>query len=83
MSSEKDEPFDNYLGTVMSNLAKGRVTLKFNNSVLIQKIFFHCISSFILNLYIFFEFITSPRSPTSNCVIKIVYLVRQTKKKCK
>ena len=78
MSSEKDEPFDSYLGTVMSNL-----TLKFNNSVLIQKIFFHCISSFILNLYIFFEFITSPRSPTSNCVIKIVYLVRQTKKKCK
>ena len=40
MSSEKDEPFDSYLGTVMSNLAKGRVTLKFNNSVLIQKIFF-------------------------------------------
>ena len=37
ISSEKIKPFDTGLELTMSNLANGRVNLKFNNSVLVQK----------------------------------------------
>ena len=37
ISSEKFKRFDTNLEPTMSNLANGRVTLKFNKSVLVQK----------------------------------------------
>ena len=54
----------------MTNLANGRVILKFNNSVLVQQIFSSFYSSFILNLYIVYELNTWPRNPTNNFTIK-------------
>ena len=55
ISSEKIKPFDTNLEPTMSNLANGRVTLKFNNSVLVQKIFSFLYRNFILNLWIVYE----------------------------
>ena len=43
ISYEKNEPFDTGLEPTMSNLANGRMSLKSNNSVLVQKNFLHCI----------------------------------------
>ena len=40
ISCKKIKPFDTNVELTMSNLANGRVTLEFNNSVLMQKIFF-------------------------------------------
>ena len=40
ISSEKIKPFDTNLEPAMSNLANGRVILKFNKSVLVKKNFF-------------------------------------------
>ena len=59
----------------MSSLANGRVILKFNNSVLVQKRSFSLYSSFILNLYIVYELNNTPRNPTNNFPLKIVSLV--------
>ena len=39
ISSEKIKPFDINLEPTMSNLANGKVILKFSNSVLVQKKF--------------------------------------------
>ena len=52
---KKIKPFDTGLKTTMSNLANGRVDLKFINSVLVQKRFSSLYSNFILNLYIAYE----------------------------
>ena len=49
----------------MSNLDHGKVILKFNNSVLVLKIFSSLYSTFILNLYIVYEINTWPRNPTN------------------
>ena len=54
----------------MSNLANGRVILKFNDSVLVQQIFSSFYSSFILILYIVYELNTWPSNPTNNFTIK-------------
>ena len=43
MIFEKIKPFDTDLEMAISNLANGRINLKLNNSVLIQKNFLHCI----------------------------------------
>ena len=40
ISSEKINPFNANLEPTMSNLANGRIILKLNNSVLVQKLFF-------------------------------------------
>ena len=40
ISSEKNKPFDSGLESTMSNLANGRVNLKFNNPILVGKTFF-------------------------------------------
>ena len=37
MSSEKTKPIDNNLEPTTSNLANGRVILKFSNTVLVEK----------------------------------------------
>ena len=50
ISSEKTN-----IGPTMCNLAHGRVILKFNNSVLVQKKFRSLYSNFLLNLYILYE----------------------------
>ena len=39
-SPEKIKPFDTNLAPIMSNLANSKVSLKFNNSVLLQQKFF-------------------------------------------
>ena len=44
--SEKVEPFDTNLRPNMSNLSNGKVILKFNNSVLLQKYFLPVIVTF-------------------------------------
>ena len=52
-SPGKIEPFDTSLDPIMSNLANGRVILKFNSFVLVQEnSSLSSYSNFILNLYI-------------------------------
>ena len=45
ISSIKIKPFDTNLEPSMSNLANGRVNLKFDNSVIVQKKFFSLYSN--------------------------------------
>ena len=88
ISSEKIKFFDTSLQPTKSNLANGRVNLKFNNSVLVQKLFCSLYSNFILNLYIVYELNTWPGNPVNNFFLKnylsgTVKLVRNTTKiKC-
>ena len=70
ISSEKIKPFDTGLEPTMSNLANGRVNLKFNNSVLVQKRVSSMYSNFILNLHIVYELNTRPRIPANNFTLK-------------
>ena len=70
ISSEKTNPFETNLEPTMSNLANGRVNLKFNNSVLVQKGFSSLFSNFILNLYIVYEINTWLRNPVNNFTLK-------------
>ena len=67
----------------MSNLVNGKVTLKFSNSVLMQKISSSLYSNFLLNLYIVYELNNSPHNPTNkfllkNCLSGTVKLVSNT-----
>ena len=55
ISSEKLKPYDTNLDPTTSNLANGRVTLKFNNFILVQKISSSLYSNFISNVYIIYE----------------------------
>ena len=55
ISTGKTKQFDTNLELTMSNLANGRVILKFNKSVSVQKKFSSLYSKFILNLYILYE----------------------------
>ena len=70
----------------MSNLANGRVILKFNNFVLMQKNSSSLLySNFILNLYIIYELHNWPLNTTNNfpqktCLLVTVKLVRNTVK---
>ena len=41
--SEKIKPFDTNFEPTMSNLPNGKIILKFNNFVLVQKALLHCI----------------------------------------
>ena len=76
ISSEKIKLFDTNLEPTMSNLANGRVTLKFNNSVLVQKSPSLLYCNFILNLYIVLELNTWRLKPTNNFTLKAVYVVQ-------
>ena len=69
----------------MSNLAIGKVILKFNNSLLVQINFSSLHSNFILNLYIVYELSTWPFNPTkhfmlSNCLFDTIKLKRNANK---
>ena len=76
ISSKKIKPFNTGLELTMSNLANGRVNLKINNSVLVQKRFSSLYSNFILNLYIVYELSTWLRSPANNDTLKNCYLLQ-------
>ena len=60
----------------MFNLANGRVKLKLNNSVSVQKSFSSLYSNSILNLNIVYELNTWPHNPTNNFPLKFDYLVQ-------
>ena len=69
----------------MSNLANGKVHLKFNNSVSVQTFCSLLYSNFISNLYIVYELNAWPCNPTNNftlknCLFNTVKLIRNTKK---
>ena len=69
----------------MSNLTNGRVILKFNNSVLVQKNSSSLCSNVIINLYIVYELNNWPRNhintfPLKNCLFDTVSLVRNARK---
>ena len=70
ISSKNIELFDTNLEPTMSNLASGRVTLKFDNSVLVQKMFYSFYSNFMLNLYIVYELSNCPRNPANDFTLK-------------
>ena len=70
------KPFDTNLEPIMSNLATGRVILKFSNSVLVQLNPSSLYSDFSLNLYIAYELNNWPLNPANNFPLKIVYLVQ-------
>ena len=70
----------------MPNLANGRVILRFNNSVLVQKGSSSLYCSFISNLYIVYELNNWPHDTTNNfslknCLLGTVKLVRNAKSK--
>ena len=69
----------------MTSLANGRVSLEFNNSVLVQKYFSSLYSNFSLNLYIVHELNDWSRNPTNsftlnNCLFGTVKLTRNSDK---
>ena len=85
ISSEKIKPSDTKLESIMSNLANGRVIIKFSNSVLVEKSTSSLYGNLILNLYIVYGLNNSPRKPTNNfplknCLLVTVKLVRNAGK---
>ena len=78
---EKIKSFNINREPTMSNLANIRVTLKFNNSALVQKSSSPLYSNFIFNLYIVYELNNWSRNPTNNfplknCLFGTVKLIR-------
>ena len=74
ISSEKVKSFDTKFELTMFNVANGRVILKFNKSVLLQKCSSSLYSNFILNLYIVYELNNWSRNPPNNFTLKSIYL---------
>ena len=64
--SQKNRPFYINLEWTMSNLAYGRVTFKFNDSVLVKRSTASLYSNFIVYLYIVYELNNWPRNLTNN-----------------
>ena len=62
VSPEKIKPFNTNLELTVSNLTNCRVILKFNNSVLVHKMFYSLYSNSIFNLYIVYELSSWPRN---------------------
>ena len=69
-SSETVKPFNTNLEPTMSNLANGRVILKFSNSVFVQQSSSLFYSNLILNFYIVFELNNWLLNPTNNFALK-------------
>ena len=76
MSLENIKSFDTNLKPTMSNVTNGRVMLRFNNSVLVQKRSSSTYSNFIFNFRIIFELSNFPGNPTKTFPPKNVYLVK-------
>ena len=70
ITSDKIKPFDTNFEPTMSYLANGRVNLKFNSSVLVQKIFSSLYNNFIINLYTVYKLNTWPCNSTNNFTLK-------------
>ena len=68
--TEKNQSFDNNLAPNMTNLVNDRVSLKFNNLVLVQKNSSSFYSNFILNLYIVYGLNNWPRNLTKFFLLK-------------
>ena len=85
VSSKKIKPLYTNLALIMSDLANGRVNLKFNDSVLMQKnSSLYC--NFILNLYIVYELNNWPCNPSNNfaqqnCLFGAIKLTRNAIKR--
>ena len=73
---EKIKPFDANLAPTMTDLPNGKVSLKLDNSVLVQKNSSSLSSNFILNLQIVYGLNNWPHNPTKNFTLKIVYFVQ-------
>ena len=85
ITSKKIIPFATGLEVTISNLANGRVNIRFNTSVLVQESFYSLYSNLFLNLYIVYEFNNWPPNPTKkftlkHCLFGTVKLVRKVKK---
>ena len=85
ISSENIKSFDTNLEPTMSNLANGRVILKFNNSCLVEKSSSSLYNSVISNLYIVYDLNNWPRNTTNNftlknCLFGTVKLIRNADK---
>ena len=76
MSLENIKSFDTNLKPTMSNVTNGRVMLRFNNSVLVQKRSSSLYSNCIFNFRIIFELSNFPGNPTKTFPPKNVYLVK-------
>ena len=76
VSPKKIKPFDAHLVPTMTNLGNGKLSLKFNDSVLVQKGSSSLYSNFILYLYVVYDIDTWPHKLTNNFTLKIVYLVQ-------
>ena len=76
MSSKKIKPFDTNLEPTMSNLANGRINLKFKTSVLKLKRFSSLYSDFNLNIYLVYELSNWPHFKLKNYLFGTVKLVR-------
>ena len=77
MSSKKIKLFDTNFEPTMSDSGNGRVILKFNHSVLVQKSSSSLYSIFILDLYIVYELNDWPHNPSNSFLPQvIVYLVQ-------
>ena len=73
---DKIKPFDTDLEPTISNLANGRVILKFSHFVFVKKIFSLFYSNFNLNLYIVYELNNGSRNLTNKLTLKIAPLVQ-------
>ena len=73
ISSEKTKQVNTDLEPTMSNLPNGKVSLKFNNSFLVQRSVSSWYSNFILNLYIVYELNAWACILTDNFTLKIQY----------
>ena len=70
LSCKTLKPFDSKFEPTMPNLVNGRIIIKYNNYVLVQKDSSSLYSNFILNLYIFCELNSWLRNPTNLLPLK-------------
>ena len=68
--TEKGKPFDFSLASTMSCLANAEVSMKFNNSVLVQQNYSSLYSNFILNLCLVYQL---NNSSCNNFTLKFFY----------
>ena len=69
IASKKIKPFATGLEVTISNLATGRVNIRFNNSVLVQESFYSLYSNLFLN-YMVYELSNWPPNPTEKVTLK-------------
>ena len=70
ISPEKIKHLDPVLAPIMSILANGRVSIKFTDSVLMQKNSSSLYTNFVVNLYMVHELNNWPNNPSNNFTLK-------------